>query len=176
MRKALFVLVLLLGFGARPLFAQESLEGLWQGYDGEWRHVSSQLIALAEATPEEKFAWRPAPGVRSTSEVYMHIALANFYLLSVTGPKMPTELKQEMEKTVTSKADVINWLKRSLEAVKQAHLAVAPKDLERKVRIMDRDATVDGMYLRVIVHANEHMGQLVAYARMTGVVPPWSKN
>jgi len=174
MRKALFVLVLL-GFGARPLFAQESLEGLWQGYDGEWRHVSSQLIALAEATPEEKFAWRPAPGVRSTSEVYMHIALANFYLLSVTGPKMPADMKEGMEKTVTAKADVINWLKRSLEAVKQAHSAVTPKDLERKVRIMDRDATVDGMYLRIIVHANEHMGQLVAYARMTGVVPPWSK-
>ncbi len=103
MRKALFVLVLL-GFGARPLFAQDSLEGLWQGYDGEWRHVSSQLIALAEATPEEKFAWRPAPGVRSTSEVYMHIAMANFYLLSVTGPKMPAELKQEMEKTVHFKS------------------------------------------------------------------------
>ncbi len=172
MRKALLLLLL---FSARPLLAQSSLEGLWQGYDGEWRHVSSQLIALAEATPEEKFAWRPAPGVRSASEVYMHIALANFYLLSVTGPKMPAELKQEMEKTVTSKADVINWLKRSLEAVKQAHSAITPKDLERKVRIMDRDATVDGMYLRIIVHANEHMGQLVAYARMTGVVPPWSK-
>ncbi len=174
MRKALFVLVLL-GLGVRPLFAQESLEGLWQGYDGEWRHVSSQLIALAEATPEEKFAWRPAPGVRSTSEVYMHIALANFYLLSVTGPKMPADLKEGMDKSVTSKADVINWLKRSLDAVKQAHSAVTPKDLERKVRIMDRDATVDGMYLRIIVHANEHMGQLVAYARMTGVIPPWSK-
>jgi len=48
--------------------------------------------------------------------------------------------------------------------------------LERKVHIADRDATVDGMYLRIIVHANEHMGQLIAYARMTGVVPPWSKN
>ena len=174
MRKALFVLVLL-GFGVRPVFAQESLEGLWQGYDGEWRHVSSQLVALAEATPEERFAWRPAPGVRSTSEVYMHIVMANFYLLSVTGPKMPADLKEGMDKSVTSKAEVINWLKRSLEAVKQAHSAVTPKDLERKVRIMDRDATVDGMYLRIIVHANEHMGQLVAYARMTGVVPPWSK-
>jgi uncharacterized damage-inducible protein DinB len=173
MRKALFLLLL---FSLRPVFAQRAPEGLWQGYDGEWRHVSGQLIALAEASPEEKFAWRPAPGVRSTSEVYMHIALANFYLLSVTGPKMPAELKQEMEKTVTSKADVINWLKGSLEAVKQAHLAVTPKDLERKVPIMDRDATVDGMYLRIIVHANEHMGQLGAYARMTGVVPPWSKS
>ena len=174
MRKALFVLLLLTFTGARPLLAQTPPEGLWQGYEGEWRHVSSQLLALAEATPEEKFSWRPAPDVRSTSEVYMDIAIANFYLLSVTGPKMPAELKREMEKTVTSKADVINWLTRSLDAVKQAHLAVTPKDLERKVHIADRDATVDGMYLRIIVHANEHMGQLIAYARMTGVVPPWS--
>jgi uncharacterized damage-inducible protein DinB len=155
---------------------QAQFEGLWQGYDGEWGHVSRQLIALAEATPAEKFAWRPAPKVRSVSEVYMHIAMANFYLLSVTGPKMPADMTSvELEKTVTAKADVIDWLKRSLEAVKVAHLAVKPADLTRKVKVNGVDATVDGMYLRIIVHANEHMGQLVAYARMTGVVPPWSK-
>src|SRR6266849_4758500 len=175
MRKAI-LLLLLISISARPLFAQTAPEGIWQGYDGEWKHVSKQLIDLAEATPGGKFSWRPAPGVRSTSEVYMHIALANFYLLSVTGPKMPADLKLEMEKSVTSKADVINWLKRSLDAVKEAHASVTPKDLERKVHIADRDATVDGTYLRIIVHANEHMGQLIAYARMTGVTPPWSKN
>ena len=173
MKKAFFALLLL--FTARPMLAQTAPEGIWQGYDGEWRHVSSQLLALADAIPQEKFAWRPAPGVRSTSEVFMHIAVANFYLLSVTGPKMPADLKEGMEKSVTSKADVINWLKRSLDAVKQEHASVTSKDLERKVHIGDRDATVDGMYLRIIVHANEHMGQLVAYARMTGVTPPWSK-
>ncbi len=156
-------------------FAQDPLDGLWQGYDGEWRHVSQQLVALAEATPAEKFAWRPAPGVRSTSEVYMHVVMANFGLLSYTGPKMPADLKQDAEKTVTSKADVISWLKRSLDTVKQAHLAENPTDLSRKVRIEGRDSTVDSMYLRIIIHDNEHMGQLVAYARMTGVVPPWSK-
>jgi len=172
MRKTLFLFLL---FTVRPAYAQAPPEGIWQGYDGEWHHVSSQLLALAEATPEEKFSWRPAPGVRSTSEVYMHIAIANFYLLSVTGPKMPPELTLEKEKSVTSKADVINWLKRSHDAVKQAHLAVTAKDLQRKVHIEDRDATVDGMYLRIIVHANEHMGQLIAYARMSGVVPPWSR-
>ena len=155
---------------------QAQYEGLWQGYDGEWGHVSRQLIALAEATPAEKFTWRPAPGVRSVSEVYMHIALANFYLLSVTGPKVPADMtSDDLEKTVTAKADVIGWLKRSLEAVKVAHLAVKPADLTRKVKVNGVDATVDGMYLRIIVHANEHMGQLVAYARMTGVAPPWSK-
>jgi uncharacterized damage-inducible protein DinB len=171
MRRLLLMLVLL---SSHRLLAQKPPEGIWQGYDGEWRHVSQQLVALAEATPEEKFAWRPAPGVRSTSEVYMHIAIANFYLLSVTGPAMPPELKREMEESVRSKAEVINWLKRSLDAVKQAHLTVKPADLGHKVHIADRDATVDGMYLRIIVHANEHMGQLIAYARMTGVAPPWS--
>lgn len=169
---ATFLLVLL----STPLFGQKYPEGIWQGYDGEWAHVSQQLVELAEATPAEKFAWRPAAGVRSTSEVYMHIVVANFYLLSVTGPKMPADLKENSGKTVTSKPEVIAWLKRSLDAVKEAHLAETPKDLERKVHIADRDATVDGMYLRIIVHANEHMGQLVAYARMTGVVPPWSKS
>jgi len=180
MRKVLLVILLL---SARPLFAQGPPEGIWQGYDGEWRHVSQQLMALAEATPEDKFGWRPATGVRSTSEIYMHIAIANFWLLSITGPKMPPDLKEgsaslqgrlKMEKSVTSKAEVINWLKRSLEAVKEAHLHVTPSDLQRKVHVADREATVDGMYLRIIVHANEHMGQLIAYARMTGVKPPWS--
>jgi hypothetical protein len=108
---------------APMLSAQSAPEGIWEGYDGEWKHVSQQLIALAEATPPDKFAWRPAAGVRSTSEVYMHIAMANFYLLSVTGPKMPADLKEGMDKSVTSKSDVINWLKRSLDAVKAAHLA-----------------------------------------------------
>ena len=171
-----FLLFVCLGLSSLVSLAQTAPEGIWQGYDGEWKHVSQQLVALAEATPADKFAWRPAPGVRSTSEVYMHIVTANFYLLSVTGPKMPADLKEGMEKTVTSKAEVISWLKRSLDAVKEAHLAEKPADLTRKVHIADRDATVDGMYLRILVHANEHMGQLVAYARMTGVVPPWSKS
>ena len=175
MMKALLLAVV---FGALTLHAQlDPLEGLWQGYDGEWGHVSRQLVALAQAMPAEKFAWRPAAGVRSTSEVFMHIVIANFSLLSFTGPKMPPDLTSEtLEKTVTSKAEVINWLRRSLDAVKTARASIRPEDLQRKVKIYGRDATVDGMYLRIIVHANEHMGQLIAYARMNGVVPPWSES
>jgi uncharacterized damage-inducible protein DinB len=117
-------LLLMLVMCAKPVLAQHAPEGIWQGYDGEWKHVTSQLITLAEATPEDKFAWRPAKGVRSTSEVYMHIVLANFYLLSITGPKMPDDLKEDAEKTVTAKAEVIKWLKRSLEAVRAAQSSV----------------------------------------------------
>lgn len=171
-------LLLAMVLGALTLHAQvDPLEGLWQGYDGEWGHVSRQLVALAEAIPAEKFAWRPAPGVRSTSEVLVHIAMANFYLLSVTGPKMPVDLTSvDMEKTVTAKAEVISWLKRSLDAVKSARAGLKLANLQRRVKVSGRDANVDGMYLRIIIHANEHMGQLVAYARMNGIVPPWSES
>ena len=163
----LFVLV-----SVATLHAQN--EGLWEGYDGEWSHVSRQLIALAEATPPQKFSWRPAPGVRSIGEVYMHIAIANFYLLGVTGAKEP-DVPVSMEKTVTQKADVVDWLKRSLDAVATARAHLKPGDLQRKVSIDGKTVTVDGMYLRIIVHDNEHMGQLIAYARINGIVPPWSK-
>jgi uncharacterized damage-inducible protein DinB len=105
----------------------------------------------------------------------MHIAIANFGLLNVTGPKMPADLTQGMEKSVTAKADVINWLKRSLDAVKTARSQLKPADFQRKVKIANKQVTVDGMYLRIIIHDNEHMGQLVAYARMNGIAPPWSQ-
>ena len=115
--------------------AVEPLEGLCPGYDGEWDHVSQQLIALAEAIPADRYSWRPGPGVRSTSEVFIHIAAGNFWLLSITGPPMPAELKSvSMEKTVTFKPEFIDWLKRSLDAVKTAHAGIKPGDLQRKVR------------------------------------------
>ncbi len=171
-------LLIFLTLAVSTLHAQvpDPMEGLWQGYDGEWGHVSRQLTALVDAIPAEKYAWRPGPGVRSTGEVFMHIAEANFYLLSETGQKLSPDFRAvDAEKIAGDKARVVEWLKRSLDAVKQAHAGIKPADLQRKVTIEGREATVDGLYLRILVHANEHMGQLVAYARMNGIVPPWSR-
>lgn len=168
--KKLFLALLL---SAAALQAQR--EGMWQGFDGEWRHVSRQIVALAEATPPQQFAWRPAPGVRSFSEVCMHIALTNYELLQATGQPPKVMPAVDMEKAVTSKAAVIDWLQRSLDAVAAAHAALPPGALQRKVRIDHQNTAVDAVYLRLLVHANEHMGQLIAYARMNGIVPPWSK-
>ena len=173
MKKLLLLLVCLIS----PAIAQSVPEGIGEGYDGELKHVTSQLLALAEATPADKFAWRPSHGVRSTSEVYMHIAIANYYFLSVVGKQtMPSEIKQGFEKSVTAKADVISWLKRSLDAARDARAGESPKELERKVEFLKRNTAAEAVYLRLIIHCNEHMGQLIAYARMTGVTPPWSKD
>ncbi len=176
-RKLLLVCLVL---GARTLHAQSPAmlaanEGIWEGYDGEWRYVSRLLLSMAEAIPADKYAWRPAPGVRSVSEVLMHIAQSNFYLLSATGPKMPHELERDdAEKTIATKTEVVAYLRRSLDAVKTARASLKPGELQRKVVIEGETVNVDGMYLRIICHDNEHMGQLIAYARMNGIVPPWS--
>lgn len=156
-------------------FSQHDFGGFFEGYSGEWNHVSQQLIALAEATPADKFSWRPAEGVRSTSEVYMHLVRANFLMLDALGHKTPADFKPEMQTSVTAKADVIRWLKQSLDAVQETRAAAKPEDLQKKVKIFGIDTTEDAIFLRLIIHDNEHMGQLIAYARMTGVVPPWSK-
>ena len=162
---------------AATLVAQkpEFVEGLGQGYNGEWTHVSRQLIALAEAIPAEKYSWRPAPGVRSTGEVFMHIAGTNYFLLNRMGHKPPADFESlDVAKVATDKAKVIEWLKRSLDAVRDAHAAATPAELQKTEKFFDHQTTDEGLYLRLLIHANEHMGQLVAYARMNGVVPPWS--
>jgi uncharacterized damage-inducible protein DinB len=158
--------------GAATLAANE---GIWEGYDGEWRYVSRLLISLTDAIPADKYTWRPAPGVRSVGEVVMHLAQANFYLLSVTGPKMPHELERaDVETVFATKPEAVAFLRQSLDAVRTARAQLKPGGLQRKVKIQGETATVDGMYLRIICHANEHMGQLIAYARTLGIVPPWS--
>lgn len=162
---------------ARVAPAQDIPAGVGEGWLPEFNHASSQILALAEATPAEKFTWRPAPGVRSVSEVYMHIAIANYFFLSKTGVQAATDalskVTPETEKKVTEKAEVIRWLKDSQDLVRASY----PKaDLQKKVKFLGKDTTVEAVYLRCLVHSNEHMGQSVAYARMNGITPPWSKS
>jgi hypothetical protein len=61
---------------------------------------------------------------------------------------MPPDIKSsDMEKIVTSKDDVIAHLKRVLDAVETARAQLKPGDFQRKVKVMNKEATVDGMYL-----------------------------
>ena len=92
------------------------------------------------------------------------------------GVEIRAEIKPGFEKSVSAKADVISWLKRSLDAASEARAKESPKELERKVDFLKRSTTAGDVYLRLIIHCNEHMGQLVGYARMTGITPPWSKD
>ncbi len=76
------------------------------------------------------------------------------------------------EKDFSAKADVLRLLKSSQDAVRDAY---ATADRQKKVKFLGKETTADFVFLRILVHNHEHMGQSIAYARMIGVVPPWSK-
>lgn len=137
--------------------------------------AATKLVQLAEAIPPEKFAWRPAAGVRSVSQVAMHVAGGNYFILSMAGVPMPAGLSQDAENTVTDKAQVLEQLRRSVEHVRAAIRGIPDADLDKPANLFGRATTKRDVLLLTATHAHEHLGQLIAYARSNGVVPPWSR-
>ena len=137
--------------------------------------VGQQLVALAQAIPAEKFSWRPAPGVRSVSEVYVHVAQGNSMLPTFLGVKRMDALSRESEKTVTDKASVVELLKASIQNARAAAASLSDGDLEKKVKFFGREMTQRQLLVHILNHMHEHLGQSIAYARINGVTPPWSK-
>ena len=136
-----------------------------------------KLIALANAMPADKYGWRPGEGVRTTGEVFNHVAAANFFLPTFWGAKVPAGVNpQTLEKEMSGdKAKTVEVLTKSFDNLREAILAVPDSDLDRKIKMFGQDATVRDAMMVLASHAHEHLGQSIAYARSNGVVPPWSK-
>ena len=137
--------------------------------------VSKKIVDLAEAVPADKYGWRPAPGVRSISEVYMHIVGGNSYIPSFMGVKPMEGIERGMEKSVTEKARVVDLLKKSMAHARAAVLATPDADLDKKVKIFGGESSERGVIMIIGNHLHEHLGQSIAYARSNGIAPPWSK-
>jgi uncharacterized damage-inducible protein DinB len=153
-----------------------SAAGFLGEYVAEVDSVGQKLIDLAEAIPADKYAWRPAPGVRSIGEVFMHVVAADSTLPSFLGMKRMEGITRESEKTVTDKAAIVPLLKKAVANARAAGSAVPPADLDKKVKTFgDNELTERQVLGRILYHMHEHLGQAIAYARSNGIVPPWSK-
>jgi uncharacterized damage-inducible protein DinB len=154
--------------------AQAPTSGFRAEFLAQQDGVEKELLGLAEATPADKFSWRPAEGVRSVSEVYMHLVGADYLLPSFAGTKVPEGISPTMEKTVTEKTAVIAEMKKAFAHLRAAIAATPDADLDKPVKYFGRESTVRGLYLTVALHEHEHLGQSIAYSRMNGIVPPWT--
>jgi hypothetical protein len=128
--RVLPALVLVLAFASSAALCQTtataapsaatSASGLRADVTWQLNDLEKKLVSLAEAIPQDKYGWRPGPGVRSVSEVYMHVAGGNYFLTSFLGAKMPEGFSRDMEKTVTEKPKVIEALKKSFDHARKA--------------------------------------------------------
>jgi len=160
-----------------------SLQALCQGQfqketSGSITHVSGQVIQLAQAIPADKYSWAPQAGVRSVAEVCAHIVSANYFFASKLGAKIPDGVKMEtLEKDLKTKEAIAAELKRSYEVIIGAINNTKDAALSTKVEFpFPGDYTSMTAILIALGHTNEHLGQLIAYARMNGITPPWSQS
>lgn len=153
--------------------------------------VARQSLGLADAFPAETYDWRPDAKARSVSEVFVHVAAGNFMLLDSVGARAPEDLfgavspegpdrfkgliqrNDELIAQVREKCAVTDLLRRSLSAVSDAITRTPDDELGRGLFFFREQTTVRRVYLRLLVHNYEHMGQMIAYLRANGIATPW---
>jgi len=143
---------------------------------GHFGRSSSKMEMLSQAIPAELYTWSPGEGVMSIARVYMHIARYNYmYLEDNLGIPAPSGVDWENFESVTDKAMVVDLLVKSIEHVKQSVANMSEEHLLRETTLYGRQVAGWAVLAQLVAHMNEHVGQSIAYARMNGIVPPWSR-
>jgi uncharacterized damage-inducible protein DinB len=139
-------------------------------------YYEQRYVRLAESVPAEKYAWRPAEGVRSIGEVYTHIVAANYGVARALGTPPPAGFDfNSITAMSADKAKTVEALKDSFAHFRQAVQALSDTDADKPQKMFGRQTNLRGSFLLITGHFGEHLGQSIAYARMNGVVPPWTE-
>jgi len=139
-------------------------------------YFQQRYVSLAEAMPAEKYTWRPGEGVRSVSEVFLHAAAANFNLPKLIGTPPPAGWDPKgYDKSTTDKAKIVQALKDSFAHMRKAVLNLSDADVDKTTKLFGKDQSYRYVFFFMTRHLGEHLGQHIAYARVNGVVPPWTE-
>ena len=143
-------------------------------------NLHQKLLGLAQAIPAEKYSWRPAPGVRSVAEVYQHLVSEHFRGVAVGFGIPSTVIRQgpaafQQGLSTLEKAELIRHLQDVGAFLKEKIGALEPAQLAGQRVIYSRSNTIVWTAVNMTGETHEHLGQLIAYARVLGVVPPWSR-
>lgn len=138
---------------------------------------SGKVISLLEAIPEDKFSWNPSDDVRSIGGAALHIAGGNYFFGMLLGAQIPEGVDpMSLESTVTGKENIIEAVKKSYEFISATVKSVPESTMNDELKFPDgTPMSKRGMLMVAFGHCEEHMGQLVAYARSNEIAPPWSQ-
>lgn len=139
------------------------------------KDMQKKYVSLATAVPAEKYSWRPGEGVRSISEVFLHITAANHNIPTMMGAAKQAEfMAKDFETSTTDKAGIISQLNDSFDYAIATVEKMSNADFAKAEKQLGPDANAGDVVYILVTHAHEHLGQSIAYARMNGVVPPWT--
>ena len=178
-------LAALVSLAAVPAPAQdvskETAAAVKASFINDLNTLQTKFVGLAQAFPQDKYSWRPMDGVRSVSEVLMLAAMEGYtFIPSSFGAKnadLGSPDDRAKLRTLTDKAAVIEHLNKGFAHAKKELEALDPATLtaKRKLMIAPNPLAVTDIALGIGGDLHEHLGQMIAYARMNHIVPPWSK-
>ncbi len=167
---------------AASAFGQSASEGgtapFIKDFLGQVDFVEGRILALNKAMADKE-SWRPAEGVRSVGETYLHIAFGNYILTKVMGVEPPAAANFSMDikkwdAQATDAAKINDILKASFDHLRAAAKKVTAEQMEKKVDLFGHEMTGRNVLITVLNHMHEHLGQSIAYARANSVIPPWT--
>jgi uncharacterized damage-inducible protein DinB len=173
---AVVVLVGVVSIPASVAQAQDAPSGFRDEFLHQFDQSMAKVVALAEAVPAETYARRPVPAVMPLAQMFAHIARFNYeYPARAMGISTPSGIDRDTLERVASKAQVVALLRRSAEHVRQAVRRMPEAQLGRVTTLYGRRVPQWAVLLQLIAHMDDHLGQTIAYARVSGVIPPWSQ-
>jgi uncharacterized damage-inducible protein DinB len=138
--------------------------------------VNKKCVELAQALPSEKLTWRPSPDTRSFAEVFLHVSGERYGILSLMGAKPPAGFKPaEFEKSTTDRDRIVANLNQSWDFASKTIDGMSNADFAKLLPKLGPQANEGDVVYILVADAHEHLGQLVAYARQNGIVPPWTQ-
>jgi len=146
-----------------------------------------QFRSAAEAMPEEKWNYRPAPGLfkdekpqfgpaeeRTFAEQVKHVACSNFsFAAFLDGTHPPEGCDKGGPSPARSRVELLNYLRDSFNALKKSLGAISEKNMYDPIEGLGN--TRLGVGIVSIWHVGDHYGQVVIYLRENGIVPPASR-
>src|SRR5206468_2951817 len=118
-------------------------------------------------------------GVRSVSEVLMLAAFEGYNFIPTSFGAKAADLGSREEaaklRTLTDKSQVIEHINKGFAHAKKELESLDASTLTGKRKVMGQDRSTADVALFIGGDLHEHLGQLIAYARMNQIVPPWSK-
>jgi uncharacterized damage-inducible protein DinB len=137
------------------------------------KQVSAWIERAAEKMPEEQYAFKPDPAVRSFGQILGHIADADYLFCSaVLGENSPSP---GIEKTKTTKAELRAALRDAFAYCNRAYDALTDASANETVKAFGQERNKLGALWFNASHNLEHYGNLVVYMRLKGLVPPSSE-
>jgi uncharacterized damage-inducible protein DinB len=141
---------------------------------GLYSFLSSAVVRAAEKMPEENYAFKPTPEIRSFGQLVGHVADANYmFCAQASGEANPMK---NVEKTKTSKADLVAAVKDAVAYCGKAFDGMTDAKGSEMVKFFNFTLAKITLLSLNTAHTDEHYGNMVTYMRLKGIVPPTSEN